>query len=232
MKSGKRTTSSVAHPGAGYRSGRASILELLTALTANLAVWAVCFAYFVRNANPAGALIAMTTAGTVVILTSIGILGSHLVLRAVSGKRRVRPGWRVLSYALPAILVVLLSVFLPQPERGANQQDPLSSPGGQYVLRMPIENGKWKLTIYGPHGGIEYIDPSGFPGWLNVYWCWDEENRAWLYDSDTGRVYYWEKAGNRWRKGCWGAGRKRECARDLQPPEFLYPRYVNGNPGT
>jgi hypothetical protein len=45
------------------------------------------------------------------------------------------------------------------------------------------------------HGEREYH--SEFVGYLNAYWLWDSQDRLWLYNSDTGRVFFWELSGNR-----------------------------------
>ncbi len=94
------------------------------------------------------------------------------------------------------------------------QEQFLESPGGSYVLSVPIrvnpEYGGaevWAVTIEDPEGNILYSDGSSeFVAGLNVYWCWDEEDRVWLYNSDDGRVWFWEAAGTEWRKTLWGCG--------------------------
>jgi hypothetical protein len=114
-----------------------------------------------------------------------------------------------------------------------NQRQPLVSPSGQYVLTAPIEasptmQGRvWKVTIADAKGQVLYRDEaSEFVGNLNVYWMWDEQERVWLYSSDTGAVYYWELRVEGWVKTYWGAGRERQGEGELEPPEKLYPEYV------
>jgi hypothetical protein len=120
--------------------------------------------------------------------------------------------------------------------RGAkpNQQQSLPSPSGAYVLTVPIGRNPndrdlpfWRLTISDPRGSVLYEDTdSSFVGHLNVYWCWGEGDRAWLYNSDDGCVYYWDMADGNWKKQHWGRGRAREIAQNIAPPDMLYPSYV------
>jgi len=61
---------------------------------------------------------------------------------------------------------------------------------------------------------------------LQVYWVWDKEDRVWLYNSDTSKVFYWELTEGEWVKIRWGYGRTKEVEGDLKPPSELYPSYV------
>jgi hypothetical protein len=141
----------------------------------------------------------------------------------------------------PLLLLLLALAFgcrlrteLPPP----NQQQPLTSPSGSYILTVPIEPNEvnptyqntkvWKVTISRPGGDVLYKDEaSEFVGYLNVYWIWDAGDRAWLYNSDTGRVHFWELVEGEWVKTEWGHGQVREIDRDLAPPPDLYPPYVH-----
>ncbi len=116
----------------------------------------------------------------------------------------------------------------------ANQQQPSRSPSGRYVLTVPIEAYStqpgarmWRVTIHDTQGKLLYQDTiSDFVGNLNVYWTWDENDRVWLYSSDTGEVFFWELTGGAWAKTRWGYGRTRQIERDLAAPASLYPPYV------
>ena len=67
-------------------------------------------------------------------------------------------------------------------------------------------------------------DSSKCVGWLNAYWAWDDSDRAWLYNSDNGRVYFWEFDGTNWIKTYWGYGKDhREIQREIEQPDVLYP---------
>jgi hypothetical protein len=118
-----------------------------------------------------------------------------------------------------------------------NQQQPLTSPGGSFVLTLPIEENRvnpqyegtrvWKVTITDPHGNVVYKDDeSEFVGYLNVYWMWDSDDRVWVYSSDTGDVFFWELVDDEWTKTWWGAA-QREIDRPLEPPPGLYPPYAH-----
>lgn len=114
-----------------------------------------------------------------------------------------------------------------------NQIQPLTSPGGKFVLTVPIEKRSgcnarvWKVTISDGQGKQLYKDnDSEFVGNLQVYWVWDKEDRVWLYNSDTSKVFYWELTEGEWGKVRWGYGRTKEVGGDLKPPSELYPPYV------
>lgn len=88
----------------------------------------------------------------------------------------------------------------------ANQEQPLVSPSGKYVLTVPIERAAdklhyWRVTISDVNGNVLFKDDSQFVGRLNVYWSWDAHDRVWLNNSDNGYTYYWElDQKNRWRR--------------------------------
>lgn len=118
-----------------------------------------------------------------------------------------------------------------------NLQQSSISPSGKYVLTVPIEPNEtnpeyadtkvWKVTIRDQDGDLLYKDDeSEFVGYLNAYWVWGSQDRVWLYNSDTGRVFFWESSDGEWLKTEWGHGKVREIDRDLAPPPELYPSYV------
>ena len=104
-----------------------------------------------------------------------------------------------------------------------NQEQPLTSPSGSYVLTVPIErvqhtdghSGRyWRVTIADANGQVLFKDDSRFVGNLNVYWCWDDHDRVWLRNSDDGRIHYWElDERNGWRRYQW----------DERDPKCLFP---------
>ena len=58
-----------------------------------------------------------------------------------------------------------------------------------------------RVTIKSPDGTLLDLDEdSRFLAGLNVDFSWDQEDRAWLYNSDAGGVWCWERAGDGWRK--------------------------------
>ena len=118
------------------------------------------------------------------------------------------------------------------------QRNKIKTGNGTQWLTVPIERNElnpeyhntrvWKVTISDPDDYLLYKDDeSGFVGYLNVYWVWDSEDRVWLYNSDTGQVFFWELADGEWLKTEWGHGKVREIDRDLAPPPELYPPYVH-----
>ncbi len=128
---------------------------------------------------------------------------------------------------IPALLLLAMLACFARPAPPANQQQPLLSPSGLYRLTVPIEERVWRVTIATHEGDLLYQDTEAdFVGNLNVYWLWDEQERVWLYSSDTGAVFFWELQDGAWVKTLWGYGREREINRDLVPPPALYPSYV------
>ena len=147
-------------------------------------------------------------------------------------------------------LVLTVDGCCRQMESKPNQQSPSTSPSGLYVLRVPVvavedSRGKtlhfWMPEIADSSGKLPYKDNEGFPARFNVYWCWDSEDRVWLYNSDDGKVWFWEqpqriapKASHsfgdpdeaNWTRNYWGYGKKNECGLDISPPASLYPDYV------
>ncbi|MBN2380994.1 hypothetical protein JXM67_14445 [candidate division WOR-3 bacterium] len=115
-------------------------------------------------------------------------------------------------------------------ETKPNQQPLQPSPSGKYVLRMLYEitddDTYWKIQISDNDDNVLYKDPEGFLARFNVYWCWDTSNRVWLYNSDDGRVFFWQATDAGWEKVKWGAGKVNECGVDALPPDELYPAYV------
>ena len=79
------------------------------------------------------------------------------------------------------------------------------SPSGKYLLRLPIEPQGgirvWKLTITDRTGKVLYKDDeSRMGGRFNVYWGWDAQDRAWLYNSDDGQIWRWELVESAWKR--------------------------------
>jgi hypothetical protein len=61
-----------------------------------------------------------------------------------------------------------------------NQEQPVVSPSGKYVLTVPIETAAdkiryWRVTISDVNGNVLFKDDSEFVGRLNVYWSWDAQ---------------------------------------------------------
>lgn len=125
--------------------------------------------------------------------------------------------------------ILLLWVFSCSSANSSNQMQNLPSPDDNYTLSVPIiekEDGShyWLVTIKDKDENLVYQDPEGFFARFNVYWVWDEDNRVWLYNSDDGWIYYWQRMGNEWQKHRWNPDDPPEQV-DLIPPEDLFPDY-------
>jgi hypothetical protein len=125
------------------------------------------------------------------------------------------------------LLLALLVASCSPPDPTPNQRTPSTSPGGKYVLTVPIERDPtdrnlpfWRVTISDATGKQLYKDDSKFIGTLNVYWCWDSADRVWLYNSDDGAVYVWQIIDGQWQRS------PLNVAGPLKPPDELYPDYA------
>jgi hypothetical protein len=157
--------------------------------------------------------------GWAVVLTPLAVLLAVGVMPATRRWPRLR-SWAQ-GGAVGAVLLIGLGQaadrwLQPVPSE-ANQIQNVASPSGKYVLSVPIAratyielNGQqamkpiWRPTIADRGGTVLYADAgSRLLGYYNVYWLWDAEDRAWLYNSDDGCVYFWELKGGQWQKVLW-----------------------------
>ena len=113
-----------------------------------------------------------------------------------------------------------------------NRQQNLKSPSGAHVVTMmkgrdpnlPATN-VWVVSIRDPSGAIEYQDfDSHFIWTLNVYWIWDADDRLWLYNSDDGRVWYWERVDGKWTKNRLRQRHEPPTGPQPNPPPEVYPQ--------
>ncbi len=112
------------------------------------------------------------------------------------------------------ILVVVVTVGLSGCDLGATSQQATStqkSPSGKYFLSVPIEEQTtdpnyegtkvWKVTISDSEGKVVYKDEdSTMVGNLKIYWGWDQSDRVWVYNSDDGAIWRFEREPNGWKK--------------------------------
>jgi hypothetical protein len=145
--------------------------------------------------------------------------------RSSAKARSPRPNPHFGKYAvlLLALLCASCSPTAPKP----NQRTPSTSPSGKFVLTVPIERDPsdrnlpyWRVTISDATGRQLFKDDSKFIGTLNVYWCCDNADRVWLYNSDDGMIYVWQFIGGQWQRFASAE------AGSLKPPPELYPDYV------
>ena len=114
-----------------------------------------------------------------------------------------------------------------------NQIQPLLSPDSSLVLTVPhIEdsagNSFWRVTVADSSGTVVYVDTeSDFVGNLNVYWTWDGEGRAWLYNSDDGTVHFYTDESGAWEHVVYGPAGQPSSADMPEPPDSLFPGYVH-----
>jgi hypothetical protein len=123
-------------------------------------------------------------------------------------------------------LMIILSSTGCNNERSELQIQNLESPSKKYILEMPIlekdEMHYWTLIIKDKSGKLLYKDlDSDFVGYLNIYWCWDEHDNVWVYNSDNGFTYFWRNVNNEWEKVLWGRGHKKETDILIERPEEI-----------
>ena len=123
--------------------------------------------------------------------------------------RSIKPCFAMKARHLFCLLFLLIFTSCYGDRSRPNQEEPLTSPSGKYVLTVPIETAQdshryWRVTISDRNGRVLYKDDSRFVGNLNVYWNWDNQDRVWLRNSDDGAVYYWEAdITNGWQRHRW-----------------------------
>jgi len=123
--------------------------------------------------------------------------------------RSIKPCFAMKARHLFCLLFLLIFTSCYGDRPRPNQEEPLTSPSGKYVLTVPIETAQdshryWRVTISDRNGRVLYKDDSRFVGNLNVYWNWDNQDRVWLRNSDDGAVYYWEAdITNGWQRHRW-----------------------------
>lgn len=144
---------------------------------------------------------------------------------------------------VPVLLMALMLISPLLPDRPgderSNRQEPAVSSSGKYVLTVPIERSTrergpfgygmpyWHVTISDPNGVVIYRDDEDkFVGIRSIYWIWDEVDRVWLFDSDDGGVYVYDRADQTWKRSRWQDGGVGHEA--LSPPKALYPPYAAG----
>ncbi len=132
----------------------------------------------------------------------------RLYMKSSCGSRN---GWVGTPLQIAGLLMIgLLAACKPLPNK-QNQIQNLSSPSGDYTLKIPIEKnttnprysetGVWKVTIFDSSGTQEYKDEdSTMVGNLNIYWAWDTDDQVWVYNSDDGRITRWTKETGSWVK--------------------------------
>lgn len=194
---------------------------LLGALAVNAVFWVTLFAYFLRNAYPAGILLGIMAFCVCVGISSIGMGMVHLLV----GRRQLACWLRGVAYVAPSVMMIVIGLLVPGPAEKPNQRRESISPSGQYRLTVPIEQDRWRVTIHDSEGNVEYKDEdSDFVGWLNVYWSWDQNGRVWLYNSDDGSVHFWEQVNGAWIKSAWTNGMRSTSGQEIVPPATLTPR--------
>lgn len=148
----------------------------------------------------------------------------HFILWLTTRKRSIRNIIRILLYFVPVVVFLLLGILLPKRPQPLNQTTSLPSPSRHYTMKMDIENNLWIVSIFDKSGKRLYRDDdSEFVGHLNVYWIWDAKDRLWLYNSDDGRVYFWEMTRKGWTKNLWSG---KEAKDRFSPPNSLFPEYA------
>jgi len=178
----------------------------------------IAFATFHGICHPVGLILAAFPFVVLVISAAVVHLVTFLLIR----KWRRSSPFPALLYLLPVLLLCSYSLAGPFSAQQPNQRDPFPSPSGKYVLSMPSDDCYWHPTISDADGDVLYRDEEGFPGWFSVYWYWDEQDRAWLYNSDDGKVWVWVREGGQWVKHEHGV----PGGKYYTPPKEVYPDYA------
>jgi hypothetical protein len=189
-------------------------------------------------------MIPSTLAYSIIILISLGLYLFLFVLAKRKGSERLL----VISIGGSIVPCLMLILMLVLPFIGTdisryqepNKQQSVISPSGIYVLNVPIErSGEHGLFGFGePYRHVIISDTKGnilyrdhrkdFPGRFGTYWLWDENDRAWIFGSDTGTFYY-ECTDGTWTRHGWAKNIKDNSEKDIVPPESLYPNSYKNN---
>ncbi|HEX2951657.1 MAG TPA: hypothetical protein VHV83_19135 [Armatimonadota bacterium] len=155
----------------------------------------------------------------------------HLIFWLATRKRSIKNIIRIPIYSAPVLVFLLMGILLPRSPHPVNQTSRLPSPSKRFTMTMEMKHNRWIVSIFDKSDKLLYRDNnSSFLGHLNVYWVWDKADRLWLYNSDSGFVYYWTSTPQGWKKVCWGAGHEQKSAGNFSPPEALYPDYAKKKP--
>jgi hypothetical protein len=176
------------------------------------------------------------------------VLAATLVVSLCVGLLPMTRRWpRVRAWArgaavAPVVVVALglaADAWLPGEPPRPNQTQDLVSPSGRFVLSVPIHRAwlppdnntvatpVWRLTIADRDGKVAYEDAeSRMAGYFNVYWLWDADDRAWLYNSDNGFIYCWEHTDGQWQKRQWGHIEDSVAPDSMAPPAGLMPHHT------
>jgi hypothetical protein len=109
---------------------------------------------------------------------------------------------------LPLLVLILVSCGKEADERiPSGLEKPLWSSSNQFYATFPIQKNEtvnypvWSPHIYNQNRKIEYIDEkSDLSGYHMSYFEWSPENILWLYNSDSGKVYFYQKFDGAWSK--------------------------------
>lgn len=195
-------------------------------------LWAVVLNSAILSTHLLRALFGGNPFAFLMILTVLPVLWIFVncltaLFHAALARREIGFLVRLAVDMIPLTLLYTFLALLPSVPTPHNQRGGMESPDGAYRLGVPIVQGMHRLTIHDADGQMVYQDAqSGMVAHLSVYFAWDREGRAWLYESDTGRLYYWERIDGAWEKRLWAGepGSPEEGA--PYPPFAVLPDYA------
>ena len=168
--------------------------------------------------------------GTILALFSAAIMTAasgvwQLLVRLAERRLRLNPILRTVAYLFPFIAMVGLPLAGFKPPQPANKRYPAESPSGEYTARVSAPGEYWTVTIKGKDGS-SFTEDTNFVGHLNVYWCWDESERLWVYNSDDGQLHYWQHDDSTWKHVEMGSTSDVLSSSGSKPPADLLPDYA------
>lgn len=137
---------------------------------------------------------------------------------------------------LLAVLFPLLMLTGCSMSKSSQQKSPLASPSGTYTLKVEKHKAPgdgagtfWYPEIVDQGGDRIYRDGTGFPSTAELSWAWDEQDRVWIYSTESESVDVIEKradmGGNFWRR-VWTGSHPCAAGPDACPPLSIYPAEV------
>ncbi|NLF29677.1 MAG: hypothetical protein GX591_02175 [Planctomycetes bacterium] len=135
------------------------------------------------------------------------------------------------------LMLTLLAVAFSMPAcrkagRGTGDGYPvLTSPSGTWRAlratgRRPGDTRDvWAIGILDDDGNLVFEDQTDFVALLNIHLGWDDGDRLWLYNSDDGRLYYYARGHQGWKRTAYDKAMA-EGPDPLAPPVGFLPEHA------
>lgn len=132
--------------------------------------------------------------------------------------------FKVLVLMIPALLLLVYSIFAPAPNMEENRRSLNTSSSEQFIARVSASFNYWHIEVENALGQTVYKNENtSMRSTFSLYWAWDKQDRLWFYYSDDGTIHYLSKSNDGWQLREYD---KFDDALELKPPSSLFPSYV------